>query len=132
MTPASDPDGSIAGYTLQRSVNGGPYETVYTGGALTFTDRAENWSWDTVQYRVQAVDNQDGVSAWTTSPQRQVQPGRLYLTGCEANLGRVVRSFDFTVTVNASGEFPVSGIQTVIRLDGQEQLRLLVSSWELV
>ena len=39
-TPASDPDGSIAGYTLQRSVNGGPYETVYTGGALTFTDRA--------------------------------------------------------------------------------------------
>ena len=132
MTPASDPDGSIAGYTLQRSVNGGPYETVYTGGALTFTDRAENWSWDTVQYRVQAVDNQDGVSAWTASPQRQVQPGRLYLTGCEANLGRVVRSFDFTVTVNASGEFPVSGIQTVIRLDGQEQLRRIVSSGDQV
>ena len=103
-----------------------------TGGALTFTDRAENWSWDTVQYRVQAVDNQDGVSAWTASPQRQVQPGRLYLTGCEANLGRVVRSFDFTVTVNASGEFPVSGIQTVIRLDGQEQLRRIVSSGDQV
>ena len=131
-TPASDPDGSIAGYTLQRSVNGGPYETVYTGGALTFTDRAENWIWDTVQYRVQAVDNQNGVSAWAASPQRQVQPGRLYLTGCEANLGRVVKSFDFTVTVNASGEFPVSGIQTVIRLDGQEQLRRIVSSGEQV
>ena len=72
------------------------------------------------------------MSAWAVSPQRQVQPGRLYLTGCEANLGRVVRSFDFTVTVNASGEFPVSGIQTVIRLDGQEQLRRIVSSGDQV
>lgn len=131
-TPSTDPDGSVDSYTLQRSINGGAFETIFTGAALTFTDRAENWSWGTVQYRVQAADDRSGLSTWTVSPQREVQPGRLYLTGCEDNPGRVVRSFDFTVAVNASGEFPVSGIQTVIRLDGQEQLRRMVNSGDQV
>ena len=42
----------------------------------------------------------------------------------------MIRSFDFTVTVQASGEFPVDGIQVVITLDGEERLRRTVSSGE--
>lgn len=127
-TAATDSDGSIAGYTLQRSVNGGTFETVYTGTALVYTDQTENWTWNTVQYRVQAEDNMGGLSAWTVSVLRQVQPGMLTLSGSPADLGRVVKSFDFIVTVSASGKFPVSGILVVMTLDGEELLHTTVSS----
>ena len=127
---SKDPDGAIASYTLQRSVNGGSFETVYSGPALTFTDKTQNWSWNTVQYRARAVDDVGGLSVWTNTPVRQVQPGRLFLSGSEANPVRVIKSFDFSVTVNASGEFPVSGILAVVTLDGQEQLRKTVASGE--
>ena len=130
--PSEDSDGNISSYMLQRSVNGGEFETVYSGTALTFTDRSENWDWVNVQFRVQAVDNQGGLSAWVLSPKRTVQPGQLYLTGSELDLGRVVRSFDFTVTINASGERPVSGIQVAVSLDGEERLNQQVNSGDEV
>ncbi len=129
-TAAADPDGTVESYTLQRSVDGGSYETVYSGPSLTYTDRSDNRAWDNVQYRVRAVDDRGGQSGWTESAVRQIEPGQLYLTGPEADLGRVIRSFDFTVTVQASGEFPVDGIQVVITLDGEERLRRTVSSGE--
>lgn len=126
-TAASDPDGSIAGYTLQRAVNGGEYAPVYTGPAVSYTDRAENWGWTDVQYRVRAEDNRGALSGWTLSARRQVQPGRLTLEGGPEDLGSVVKAFAFSVTVSASGQFPVSGIQVVISLDGEERLRTTVS-----
>ncbi len=129
---STDPDGTVDSYTLQRSVNGGTFETIYNGPKLTFTDKTQNWSWNTVQYRVRAVDNVGGLSAWAAAPVRQVQPGRLVLTESESNPRRVIQSFDFTVTVNASGEFPVTGILVVVTLDGQEQLRKTVASGEEV
>ena len=127
-TESTDQDGSVTGYTLQRSIDGGAFETVYAGLSLTYTDQAENWAWTSVQYRVRAEDDRGGLSDWTMSPQRQIQPGTLSLTGSVADLGRVVKSFDFTVTVNASGEFPVSGIQVVMTLDDEERLRSVVKS----
>lgn len=127
-TAATDQDGSIASYTLQRAVNGGAFETVYTGSALTYTDQTENWTWTTVQYRVQAQDDRGSVSGWTTSPQRQIQPGTLSITGDPENPGQVVKSFTFAVSVSASGKFPVSGILVVIALDSTEKIRTTVSS----
>ena len=65
--------GSVSGspvYTLQRSVNGGAFQTVYTGSSLTYTDTLGD-TWNTVQYRVKAtVDGKD--SEWTTSDVKEV------------------------------------------------------------
>lgn len=66
-TAATDPDGTIAGYTLQRSINSGSFSNAYTGTALEYTDETDNVSWETVQYRVSAMDDDGAVSAWTTS-----------------------------------------------------------------
>lgn len=66
-TAATDPDGTIAGYTLQRSINSGSFSNAYTGTALEYTDETDNVSWETVQYRVSATDDDGAVSAWTTS-----------------------------------------------------------------
>lgn len=56
----------ISGYTLQRSVNGGPFETIYSGPELSFTDNGVDTYWVTAQYRVQA-NSTGGDSDWTTS-----------------------------------------------------------------
>lgn len=57
-------------YALQRSVDGGAFQTVYTGSALSYTDSA-GADWATVQYRVRAtVSGMD--SDWTTSAVKSV------------------------------------------------------------
>ena len=36
-TAATDPDGTIASYTLERSVNGSGWTQIFSGSALTYT-----------------------------------------------------------------------------------------------
>ena len=53
-TAASDSDGNLSGYILERSTDGGfAYMQVYKGDALTYTDTITN-GWYTVMYRVKA------------------------------------------------------------------------------
>ena len=55
LTAATDPDGSVASYTYERSVDGG-WTAFATTGALTRTDPVDD-SWTTVAYRAKATDN---------------------------------------------------------------------------
>lgn len=57
--------GSVDTYTLQRSVNGGAFETVYAGAETSYTDTA-GMDWVTVNYRVQA-NGSGGDSSWAVS-----------------------------------------------------------------
>lgn len=60
------PEGANAtGYTLQRSVNGGSWQTVYTGANLSFTDTAQG-NWTQVQYQVASTAS-GFTSAYTVS-----------------------------------------------------------------
>lgn len=56
---------NVTNYMLQRSVNEGAFQTVYTGRATSFTETVQD-EWETLQYRVLAIVN--GVySDWTVS-----------------------------------------------------------------
>ena len=68
---STDVDGDLAGYTVQRSYNGGSYTAVYQGTALTCTDTAAS-TWTTVQYRVRAYDAEGLYSDWTYSGEYDV------------------------------------------------------------
>nr|DAL33392.1 MAG TPA_asm: Alpha-L-iduronidase [Caudoviricetes sp.] len=68
---ASDSDGNLSGYILERSVNGASYAQVYKGDALTYTDTITK-GWATVAYRVKAYDSYNAQSGYTTSATRTV------------------------------------------------------------
>ena len=66
---ASDSDGNLAGYILERSTDGGnTYTHIYDGSALTYTDTI-NKEWTTVMYRVKTYDDEGLKSGWKTSQQ---------------------------------------------------------------
>ena len=65
-TKATDSDGNLSGYELERSVNGGSWSQVYKGSALTYTDTITA-GWNTVAYRVRAYDALNDASAYVTS-----------------------------------------------------------------
>jgi hypothetical protein len=55
--------GGTTGYNLERSVNGGSWDTIYSGEAETYTDSIQA-SWNTVRYRVKAYAAYSGL--WST------------------------------------------------------------------
>lgn len=67
----TDPDGNLAGYRLQRSVNNGTWTQVYQGAGTSFSDTAPINA-TALQYRVQAYDSEGLTSGWRTSSQVQV------------------------------------------------------------
>ncbi|MDE6590697.1 MAG: fibronectin type III domain-containing protein, partial [Oscillospiraceae bacterium] len=58
---STDGENNLAGYSLERQVDGGDWEAVYTGPGLAFTDQITK-GWQTVAYRVRAYDE---VSAYS-------------------------------------------------------------------
>ncbi|MBU5313446.1 hypothetical protein KQI38_15600 [Tissierella carlieri] len=73
-------------YYLERSVNGGSWASIYSGGTRSYTDTISK-SWNTVAYRVRAY-NSDGFSGYTTSPTRTVINNTPpTISGSDSNLG---------------------------------------------
>ena len=68
---ASDVDGNLSGYSLERQVDGGAWSVVYTGNTLSYTDTITK-GWATVSYRVRAYDSNNAYSGYVTSPERTV------------------------------------------------------------
>ena len=69
---ATDPDGNLDGYIVQRSYNGGSsWEQVYQGRS-TSTTVSVPFGTQTIMFRVQAYDTYGEKSEWTTSPNRVV------------------------------------------------------------
>ena len=95
-TAASDSDGNLSGYILERSTDGGSsYTQVYKGNALTYTDTITK-GWSTVMYRVKAYDSYNAQSGYTTSTKRTVDNNTAptITTSSAANLG--TKSSGFT------------------------------------
>ena len=96
-TAASDSDGNLSGYILERSTDGGSsYTQVYKGNALTYTDTITK-GWSTVMYRVKAYDSYNAQSGYTTSTKRTVDNNTAptITTSSAANLG--TKSSGFTI-----------------------------------
>lgn len=117
-TAASDSDGNLSGYILERSTNGGStYTQVYKGNALTYTDTITK-GWATVMYRVKAYDSYNAQSGYTTSTKRTVDNNTAptITTSSADNLG--TKSSGFTVSYSVDDEDAVDTLTVTEKLDG--------------
>jgi len=68
---ASDPDGDLTGYSLERQVDGGGWSEVFTGNATNYTDTITR-GWASVAYRVRAFDSHGAYGSYAETPTRTV------------------------------------------------------------
>lgn len=123
---ATDPDGTIAGYTLYRRFGSGSYSKVYPssgsyGVNRSYTDTVTRTSSRTsVQYRVTATDNAGGVSGYTTSSSVTISTNNPpTIVPSDGNLGTKSAAFTQTYTVSDADSDTVTVVE---KIDG-EQIR---------
>lgn len=117
-TAASDSDGNLSGYILERSTDGGSsYTQVYKGNALTYTDTITK-GWSTVMYRVKAYDSYNAQSGYTTSTKRTVDNNTTptITTSSAANLG--TKSSGFTIPYSVDDKDAGDTLTVTEKLDG--------------
>lgn len=95
---ATDSDGNLAGYELERQYNGGSWAQIYRGDKLAFTDSITK-GWESVAYRVRAYDTLDVAGPYATSQTRTVNNNTAPVITCDkasgSDLG--VKAEGFTV-----------------------------------
>ena len=69
---ATDSDGNLSAYHLERSVDGGAWAEIYSGPDQNFTDSITK-GWRTVAYRVRAADGLGAFGGYAASPVREVE-----------------------------------------------------------
>lgn len=117
-TAASDSDGNLSGYILERSTDGGSaYTQAYKGNALTYTDTITK-GWSTVMYRVKAYDSYNAQSGYTTSTERTVDNNTTptITTSSAANLG--TKSSGFTISYSVDDKDAGDTLTVTEKLDG--------------
>lgn len=102
-TQASDSDGNLSGYELERQVDGGSWTQIYKGSGLAYTDTITS-GWNTVAYRVRAYDTYNSTSSYVTSETRTVYNNNLPTvtssTASGSDLGTKTEGFDLTYSVD--------------------------------
>ena len=97
---ATDAEGNLSGYILERSVGGAAYAQVYKGTALTYTDSITK-GWASVAYRVKAYDSYNAQSGYTTSATRTVINNTApTITAASTALGTKSAAFAWAYTVS--------------------------------
>ena len=101
---ASDVDGNLAGYSLEREVDGsGQWGVVYTGNTLSYTDTITK-GWASVKYRVRAYDTNNAYSGYTESASRPVNNNTAPEIACASpsgsDLGKKESGFTVSYTVS--------------------------------
>lgn len=115
---ATDSDGNLSGYKLERSVNGGAYSEIYDGKNTSYTDTITK-GWNKVQYRVKAYDPYTS-SGYTTSTERTVDNNSAPTITCSnasgSNLG--TKSAGFSVTYSVNDADTADNVTVTEKLDG--------------
>lgn len=96
---ATDPDGDALTYVFERSANSGAWTRVQSSAARTFSEMVST-AWNTLQYRVKAVDTAGNSSGYTTGgaiPVIHNQPP--VISGQNADLGVKRQDFTYEYTV---------------------------------
>lgn len=110
-TAASDSEGNLSGYELERQVDSGSWSQIYKGSALAYTDTITA-GWNTVAYRVRSYDSYNATSTYVTSETRTVDnnnaPTITSTTASGTDLGTKEDGFDLTYTVDDADDDPVT------------------------
>lgn len=100
--PSTDAENNLAGYELERSVNGGAWTQVYRNAQRSYTDNI-TFGWNTVAYRVRAYDAYNAYSGYATSETRGIDNNRPPEIASEfasgSDLGIKGEGFSITYTV---------------------------------
>ena len=148
---STDPDGNLAGFRIQRSVNGGTWSQVFQGAAREFSETVQT-AWESVQYRVAAFDTFDAQSGWMNSPIRlpqdrvaitvaqdassDIRNGMTITTDSERTVVfRVSNNRDTNMTARYTAILTLNGVQVASRVNqvidgGLFTLDLSVVQWQ--
>ena len=120
LTSASDPDGYIANYIYERSIDGGSWQQITVSGSLSVQDQVSE-DWATVQYRACAVDNNGAQGPYVTGQLYTLNTGYIMIAGPDGDLGTRRGPFGLSVTIGVSGESggSVTDIAVTVTLDGE-------------
>lgn len=125
LTAATDPDGTVAAYVIERwvdSVYGGYWLQVQNSAALTFTETVGT-DWQSVQYRAAAVDDEGAQGPYIESGTLPVSTGTVTLTGPASGQGEHAQPFDLgPITLGLTPAGTDSGIAFAVLLDGAEMV----------
>lgn len=125
---STDADGEAVSYQLERSIDGGAFEVIYTGSARNYTDTIES-GWATIAYRVCAVDARGAKSGYAESDVRNIisnyAPTVEIIDAPVGNDYGVV-SERFTISVKV-GDRDNTKITVKYRLDGTLKQTAMVS-----
>ena len=116
LTAATDPDGTVASYVIQRRIDGGAWTQVQSGTSMTYSETVLD-AWGTVAYRAAAVDNEGLQGPWATSQTFDVNPGWVIIEGPENNIGDKRQPFHFVFSVGVVGSPDEDDIITRVMLD---------------
>ena len=102
---SSDGENNLAGYSLERQVDGGDWAAVYSGDQLSFTDSVTK-GWLSVAYRVRAFDAASAYSGFAISETRQVNNNTPPAIACEypGNIPLGVKNEGFEISYSVSDE----------------------------
>lgn len=102
---STDGENNLAGYSLERQVDGGSWKAVYTGKELGFTDSITK-GWKTVAYRVRAYDSASAYSGFAVSQTREVNNNTPPTITCvhSANAALGVKNEGFAVAYSVTDE----------------------------
>ena len=115
-TAATDADGNLEGYELERQWDGaGEFEQVYQGAALSYQDSIPKGAHSSVVYRVRAYDSFDTYSSYTTSPSRTIDNNTAPVIACDlsGDLGEKSEGFSVPYTVSDAEQQEVTVVERV-------------------
>lgn len=118
---ATDADGNLSGYILERCINGGSsWSQVYKGKNLTYTDTITK-GWTKVRYRVKAYDSYNAESGYTTSAERTVDNNSAPIITCGSASGSDLgtKSSGFSVNYSVNDEDSTDAVTVTEKLDGE-------------
>ena len=119
LTAATDPDGTIASYRYERSVDSGSWTQFADTSSLTQTDAVSS-EWGTVAYRACAVDNAGEAGPYATSETETVNSGWVTIGGPDSALGQRIKPFTLSATVNVTGATGTPSLTVTCALDGKQ------------
>ena len=97
-TAASDADGNLEGYELERQWDGtGAFTQLYKGAALSYRDTIPKGEHTSVIYRVRAYDAMGAKSSYTTSPSRTIENNTAPVITSDLSGDLGVKSDGFTI-----------------------------------
>lgn len=129
---ATDQDGTIVSYILERKVDSGEWSQVQNSSSLTYSEEI-NSTWTTIQYRAKAVDNSNVEGSYLESEIYDVVKDILVIVGPKIpDFGVKLGDFNLSFYVLVAGD-PLSNDITVnVLLNGQSIYSETVSSEEII